>query len=101
MGLPMSMLKCNPDGSDPKILANASNITHFGYFQRLSVREFIVFVGRTVGKRTPPGQRQSFRFGFGVRSNTKYIRTSEMAFVQWASWMITTQSGVHFLFLTR
>ncbi|GMP63871.1 hypothetical protein CsSME_00025377 [Camellia sinensis var. sinensis] len=33
--------------------------------------------------------------------NTKYIRTTEMAFVQWASWMITTQSEVHFLFLTR
>ncbi|CAH2051096.1 unnamed protein product, partial [Thlaspi arvense] len=26
---------------------------------RSSVREFVVFVGRTVAKRTPPGQRQS------------------------------------------
>ncbi|KAF7148572.1 hypothetical protein RHSIM_Rhsim03G0256000 [Rhododendron simsii] len=54
------VLKCNPDGSsDPVILANASDVSHFGYFQRSSVREFIVFVGRTVGKRTPPNQRQS------------------------------------------
>ncbi|KAL7237583.1 hypothetical protein ACSBR2_003813 [Camellia fascicularis] len=53
------VLKCNPDGSDPTILANASDVTRFGYFQRPSVREFIVFVGRTVRKRTPPGQRQS------------------------------------------
>ncbi|KAL7257625.1 hypothetical protein ACSBR1_003854 [Camellia fascicularis] len=53
------VLKCNPDGSDPTILANASDVTRFGYFQRPSVREFIVFVGRIVGKRTPPGQRQS------------------------------------------
>ncbi|CAL5402098.1 unnamed protein product [Camellia sinensis] len=53
------VLKCNPEGSDPTILANASDVTRFGYFQRPSVREFIVFVGRTVGKRTPPGQRQS------------------------------------------
>ncbi|CAL5402101.1 unnamed protein product [Camellia sinensis] len=53
------VLKCNPDGSDPTILANASDVTRFGYFQRPSVREFIVFVGGTVGKRTPPGQCQS------------------------------------------
>ncbi|XP_051148739.1 VAMP-like protein YKT61 isoform X2 [Andrographis paniculata] len=53
------VLKCTPEGSDPVILANASDLSSFGFFQRPSVREFIVFVGRTVAKRTPPGQRQS------------------------------------------
>uniref|UniRef100_A0A2P2KN31 Uncharacterized protein MANES_06G039400 n=2 Tax=Rhizophora mucronata TaxID=61149 RepID=A0A2P2KN31_RHIMU len=53
------VFKCNPDGSDPVILANASDVSRFGYFQRHSVKEFIVFVGRTVAKRTQPGQRQS------------------------------------------
>jgi hypothetical protein len=53
------VLKVNPEGSDPVILANACDVSHFGYFQRSSVREFIVFVGRTVAKRTPPSQRQS------------------------------------------
>ncbi|KAG9439672.1 hypothetical protein H6P81_019837 [Aristolochia fimbriata] len=54
------VLKCGGDGaSDPVILANASDVTQFGYFQRPGVREFIVFIGRTVAKRTPPGQRQS------------------------------------------
>ena len=53
------VLKCNPEGSDPVILANALDVSHFGYFQRSSVKEFIVFVGRTVAKRTPPSQRQS------------------------------------------
>ncbi|KAI3756729.1 hypothetical protein L1987_56551 [Smallanthus sonchifolius] len=54
------VLKCNPDGSsDPVILANSTDVSHFGYFQRSSVKEFIVFVGRTVAKRTPPSQRQS------------------------------------------
>ncbi|KAL0382951.1 UNVERIFIED_CONTAM: VAMP-like protein YKT61 [Sesamum calycinum] len=48
-----------PEGSDPFILANASDLSSFGFFQRSSVREFLVFVGRTVSKRTPPGQRQS------------------------------------------
>ncbi|KDP38643.1 hypothetical protein JCGZ_03996 [Jatropha curcas] len=53
------VLKCTPEGSDPIILANASDVSRFGYFQRSSVKEFIVFVSRTVAKRTPPGQRQS------------------------------------------
>ncbi|RDX78491.1 VAMP-like protein YKT61, partial [Mucuna pruriens] len=53
------VLKCTGEGSDPVILVNASDVSHFGYFQRSSVREFIVFVGRTVAKRTPQGQRQS------------------------------------------
>ena len=44
------VLKCNPEGSDPVILANALDVSHFGYFQRSSVKEFIVFVGRTVAK---------------------------------------------------
>ncbi|KAG1369790.1 putative VAMP-like protein YKT61 [Cocos nucifera] len=45
--------------SDPVVLANASDVSHFGYFQRTAAKEFILFVGRTVAKRTPPGQRQS------------------------------------------
>ncbi|KAK4762043.1 hypothetical protein SAY87_029927 [Trapa incisa] len=53
------VLKVNGDGSDPVILSIASDVSHFGYFQRSSVKEFIVFVSRTVAKRTPPGQRQS------------------------------------------
>ncbi|XP_026435349.1 VAMP-like protein YKT61 [Papaver somniferum] len=44
---------------NPIILANACDVSQFGYFQRTGVREFIVFVGRTLAKRTPPGQRQS------------------------------------------
>ncbi|KAK4391453.1 VAMP-like protein YKT61 [Sesamum angolense] len=55
----LMVLKCTPEGADPVILANASDLSSFGFFQRPSVKEFIVFVGRTVAKRTPPGQRQS------------------------------------------
>lgn len=53
------VLKSTGDGSESVFLANASDVSHFGYFQRSSVKEFIVFVGRTVANRTPQGQRQS------------------------------------------
>ncbi|CAA3023106.1 VAMP YKT61 [Olea europaea subsp. europaea] len=53
------VLKCSLEGSDPVILAKASDVSRFGFFQRSSVKEFIVFVARTVAKRTPPDERQS------------------------------------------
>ncbi|CAA7041528.1 unnamed protein product [Microthlaspi erraticum] len=53
-----SRIKCAPETSEPIILANASDVSHFGYFQRSSVKEFVVFAGRTVASRTPPSQRQ-------------------------------------------
>ncbi|KAG9146126.1 hypothetical protein Leryth_015910 [Lithospermum erythrorhizon] len=57
----LMVLKCLPEGSDPIVLANESDVTRFGYFQRSSVKEFIVFVSRTVAKRTPHCQRQSLQ----------------------------------------
>ncbi|KAJ7516321.1 hypothetical protein O6H91_22G053500 [Diphasiastrum complanatum] len=56
------VIKCTtPGGSsaDPKVLANASDVSHFGFFQRASAKEFILFVARTIASRTPLGQRQS------------------------------------------
>ncbi|KAL5996295.1 VAMP-like protein ykt61 [Asimina triloba] len=55
------VLRCSESssGTEPIMLAHASDVSQFGYFQRPGVREFILFVGRTVAKRTPPGQRQS------------------------------------------
>ncbi|KAE8682673.1 hypothetical protein F3Y22_tig00111238pilonHSYRG00388 [Hibiscus syriacus] len=63
------VLKCIPEGPDAIILANASDVSHFSYFKRPSVREFIVFFARTVAKRTPSIQRKGIRlnisaFGF-------------------------------------
>ncbi|KAL6502527.1 VAMP-like protein ykt61 [Orobanche hederae] len=54
------VLRVWPDGSkDPVILSNAIDVSQFGFFQRSSVQEFIVFFGRTLAGRTSPGQRQS------------------------------------------
>lgn len=67
------VLKCAPGTSDPVILANASDVSHFGYFQRSSVKEFVVFVGRTVASRTPPSQRQSVQHEGSSSSTSRSI----------------------------
>ncbi|KAI3863820.1 hypothetical protein MKW98_031412 [Papaver atlanticum] len=46
---------------NPIILVNACDLSKFGFFMRSGVREFIVFVGRTVAKGTLSGQRKSER----------------------------------------
>ena len=43
----------------PVVLANASDVSRFGFFQRPAAREFIVFVARTVALRTAAGSRQT------------------------------------------
>ncbi|ONK60019.1 uncharacterized protein A4U43_C08F13350 [Asparagus officinalis] len=55
------ILRC-PDSSsssDPVVVASATDVRHFWFFQRNATREFILFAARTVAKRTQPGQRQS------------------------------------------
>jgi synaptobrevin family protein YKT6 len=54
----LAVLKCSPEGLDPVILAQALDVSHFEYFQRSSMKEFIVFVSRTIARRTPPSQHQ-------------------------------------------
>jgi len=44
---------------EPVLLGTAMDLSNFGYFLRSSAREAIIFVGRTIAKRTPPGRRQS------------------------------------------
>ncbi|CAI7834703.1 unnamed protein product [Closterium sp. NIES-53] len=52
------ILKDTEDG-EPVLLASATDLSSFGYFQRGTVKEMIWFVSRTIARRTPPGRRQS------------------------------------------
>ncbi|CAD5335205.1 unnamed protein product [Arabidopsis thaliana] len=70
------VLKCAPEASDPVILSNASDVSHFGYFQRSSVKEFVVFVGRTVASRTPPSQRQNGLCAVGFMDDHYPVRSA-------------------------
>lgn len=57
--LGLGILRYNPDTPEPIMLQQACELSHFGFFQRGSVREMITFFNKTIAKRTPPGQRQS------------------------------------------
>ncbi|OEL24464.1 VAMP-like protein YKT61 [Dichanthelium oligosanthes] len=50
------------------VLANASDVSPFGYFQRPAAREFIVFVARTVALRTPVLEEYQKTFGESWRT---------------------------------
>lgn len=54
----VSILKWNGE-QEANLLGISADLSTFGYFQRGSVKEMLVFVSRTVAKRTQPGQRQT------------------------------------------
>jgi len=54
------LLKRDED-SDPILFGLAADLSNFGFFQRGSVKEVLVFVARTIAKRTQSGQRQTVK----------------------------------------
>lgn len=54
----LCLLKWNGE-AEPGFVGQAFDLSQFGYFQRGSVKEMLLFVVRTIVKRTAPGQRQS------------------------------------------
>ena len=46
-------------GKESQVLASASDLSSFSFFQRGGVQEFMTFFSKTVSDRTAPGQRQS------------------------------------------
>mmetsp|Transcript_9932 Transcript_9932/g.36331 ORF Transcript_9932/g.36331 Transcript_9932/m.36331 type:complete len:198 (-) Transcript_9932:7369-7962(-) len=54
----LAVLKQNGE-AEPWLLGAATDLSNFGYFQRSAVKEMLMFVSRTVAKRTAAGQRQT------------------------------------------
>ena len=55
----LGVYKWNGELNEPCCLGAAQDLSTFGYFQRSTVKEMLLFVSRTIVKRTQPGQRQS------------------------------------------
>ena len=56
----ISIISFNPSKTENAVfLAQAYDVSSFGFFQRSSVKEFIKFFSRTLLQRTPPGRRQT------------------------------------------
>lgn len=55
----LALFKWNGENVEPCRLGLAQDLSNFGYFERSTVKEMLIFVSRTIVKRTEPGQRQS------------------------------------------
>ncbi|KAL6778569.1 YKT6 [Auxenochlorella protothecoides x Auxenochlorella symbiontica] len=53
------LLKFMGADRDPVLLGSATDLSSFGFFQRSTVREMLIFVSRTVARKTAIGARQS------------------------------------------
>jgi len=74
----LSLFKFNGEMVDPTKLGSAQDLSNFGYFERGTVREMLVFVSRTIVKRTQPGQRQSVQHN-GAPPNMLATNLDELA----------------------
>ncbi|KAF7731023.1 palmitoyltransferase [Apophysomyces ossiformis] len=54
-----SILVLRKDAEKATVIADQFDLSSFGYFQRSSVQEFMVFTATTVAERTEAGKRQS------------------------------------------
>jgi synaptobrevin family protein YKT6 len=55
----IALLRYNEDVTEPVMLAQATELSSFGFFQRGTVKEMITFFNKTIVKRAKLGQRQS------------------------------------------
>jgi synaptobrevin family protein YKT6 len=53
----LCVLRTFGDGRDPVICSSAIDVSTFGFFQRNSAREFLVFMSRTLAKRVGPNTK--------------------------------------------
>jgi synaptobrevin family protein YKT6 len=67
----IAILRYNRDTPEPVMLAQATELSSFGFFQRQGIKEMTTFFSKTIVKRTQPGQRQTVQHegeGKGHRS---------------------------------
>ena len=55
----IAIVKFTSPTTDPYILSFTADLSSFGFFQRSSVREFLIFTTRTVARKTAVAQRQT------------------------------------------
>lgn len=73
----LSVCRTGPDLNEPLPLSINNDLSSFGYFQRPSVKEMLLFLTKTFLKRTEPGQRQSVEHeGYVVHC---YVRSDGLA----------------------
>ncbi|KAL7558526.1 hypothetical protein ACA910_008120 [Epithemia clementina (nom. ined.)] len=73
----LSICRTGADLNEPLPLSISNDLSSFGYFQRPSVKEMLLFLTKTFLKRTEPGQRQSVEHeGYVVHC---YVRTDGLA----------------------
>lgn len=73
----IALVRTGPDLNEPIPLTVANDLSSFGFFQRQSVKEMLLFLTKTFLKRTEPGQRQSVEHeGYVVHC---YVRSDGLA----------------------
>lgn len=100
-----------PPSQPSTVLATASDLSQFSFYQKGSVAEFLAFFGRTVVDRTPQGQRHSvqennytahvYNRGGAEQLAGKLVNSITHKYIRLCSNLSTLTTFGHFLCLER
>jgi synaptobrevin homolog YKT6 len=57
----VALFRWKPDGEEPILLGSAAELSDYSFFQRGSIKEFMLFTGKTVVRKTQVGARQTVK----------------------------------------
>lgn len=57
----VALMRWRPDDAEPVLLGQAAELSDYSFFQRGSIKEFMLFTGKTVVRKTQVGARQTVK----------------------------------------
>lgn len=57
----VALMRWKPGDAEPVVLGAAAELSDYSFFQRGSIKEFMLFTGKTVVRKTQPGARQTVK----------------------------------------
>ena len=57
----IALMRWKPDSVEPLLVGSAADLSDYSFFQRGSIKEFMLFTGKTVVRKTQVGARQTVK----------------------------------------
>ena len=57
----IALMRWKPESAEPVLVGSAADLSDYSFFQRGSIKEFMLFTGKTVVRKTQVGARQTVK----------------------------------------
>jgi synaptobrevin homolog YKT6 len=88
----VALMRWKPDSAEPILLGQAAELSDYSFFQRGSIKEFMLFTGKTVVRKTQVGARQTVKAQAYLCNVV--VRNSHLAAVVFCDQEYTTRAAM-------